>query len=150
MNTLNRRSLLLLSALAAILPLSAKAAPTRVTLYKNPNCTCCEAYAEYLNKNDFLVDIVLAEDLIAMGRQAGIPAQFNGCHITKADGYAVIGHVPVNAVRKLLTERPKIIGISIPGMPVGLPGMEGPRSQPVAIYEIASAAAAPKVYMMVP
>jgi hypothetical protein len=66
------------------------------------------------------------------------------------DGYVIEGHVPVDAIRKLLKERPKIIGISLPGMPMGVPGMEGPRSTPLAIYEIAPGAATPRVFMSIP
>jgi hypothetical protein len=61
-----------------------------------------------------------------MARQAGVLEQLDGCHITKLDGYVVVGHVPIDAVRKLLAERPKIVGISIPGMPMGVPGIAGP------------------------
>ena len=150
MNMINRRSALLLAASGFLLPLPALAAPMRVTLYKNPQCGCCEGYADYLNKNNFLVDIIPTDDLLGMARQAGVPKDLDGCHITKMDGYIVIGHVPIDAVRKLLAQRPKIIGISIPGMPVGLPGMEGSRSEPVAIYEIAADVTRPRVFMMVP
>ena len=62
----------------------------------------------------------------------------------------MIGHIPIDAVRKLLAERPKIIGISLPGMPMGVPGMPGPRSGPIVIYEIAAGGAVPKVFMREP
>jgi hypothetical protein len=150
MLTFNRRSLLLLTASAVFLPQAALAAPMRVTLYKDPQCGCCEGHADYLNKNGFLVDIIPTDELLTMERQAGVPPRLNGCHIIMMDGYVVIGHVPVDAIRKLLAERPKIIGISIPGMPVGLPGMEGKRSAPIAIYEIAPGVAQNRVFMMVP
>jgi hypothetical protein len=122
----------------------------RVTLYKNPQCDCCEAYAAYLRQNDFAVEIVPANDLITMGRRAGVPEELDGCHITMIDGYVVIGHVPIDAVRKLLEERPKIIGISLPGMPMGVPGMPGPRSEPIRIYEIVAGTASPKVFITEP
>ena len=150
MLTINRRSVLLLATSAIFVPPLALAAPMRVTLYKNPQCGCCEGHADYLNKNGFLVDIIPTDDLLTMFRQAGVPPLLDGCHIIKMDGYVVIGHVPVDAIQKLLVERPKIIGISIPGMPVGLPGMEGPRSAPIAIYEIAPGAARNRVFAMVP
>lgn len=149
MKMINRRTALLLTTSAAFLPRSAFAAPMPVTLYKNPQCGCCEGYADYLKKNGFAVDIIPTNDLVTMARQAGVPEQLDGCHITKMDGYVVIGHVPVDAVRKLLAERPKIVGISIPGMPMGLPGMEGPRSGPIPIYEIARGAVQPRVFMTV-
>jgi hypothetical protein len=122
----------------------------RVTLYKNPQCDCCEGYAGYLRQNGFVVDLVPANDLITMARKAGVPEPLDGCHITMMDGYVVIGHVPMDAVRKLLAERPKIIGISLPGMPMGVPGMPGPRSEPIALYEIAAGSAPPKIFMTAP
>ena len=121
-----------------------------VTLYKNPQCDCCEAYADYLRQNGFAVEIVPTNDLITMGRQAGVPEALDGCHLSMIDGYVVIGHVPIDAIHKLLDERPKIIGISLPGMPMGVPGMPGPRSEPIRIYEIAAGTVSPKVFMTEP
>ena len=111
-------------------PPGALAQPMRVKLYKDPNCPCCEGHAAYLDKNGFAVEIIPTADLLGKFAQAQVPSQLNGCHLIEMDGYVVIGHVPMEPIRKLLTERPKIIGLSIPGMPVGLPGMEGPRSGP--------------------
>jgi hypothetical protein len=147
MNVMSRRHTLLLAACAALQPLPVAAAPMRVTLYKNPQCGCCEGYADYLRQNGFAVDVVPAHDLVTMARQNGVPEELDGCHISMIDGYVVIGHVPIDAIRKLLAERPKIIGISIPGMPTGLPGMPGLRPEPIAIYAIAAAAGEPKVFM---
>ena len=149
MKTVNRRSALFLATSTVLLPLCALAQPMRVTLYKDPNCPCCEGHADYLNKNGFSVEIIPTTDLLAKFREAQVTSELNGCHLIMVDGYAVVGHVPVEAIRKLLTERPKIIGISIPGMPVGLPGMEGPRSGPIAVYEIVTGAGRSRVYMNV-
>jgi hypothetical protein len=149
MKTINRRSVLLLATSTMFLPLGALAQPMRVKLYKNPACPCCEGHADYLNKNGFSVEIIPTDDLLAMFRQAQVPTALDGCHLIMMDGYVVIGHVPMNAIRKLLTDRPKIIGISIPGMPVGLPGMEGPRSAPIAVYEIVPGAGRSRVFMTV-
>jgi hypothetical protein len=149
MTTLTRRAGLLFGAAMLAVPFAAGAAPMRVTLYKNPECSCCEGYAAYLRRNGFTVDIVVAKDLVAMARRAGVPEQLDGCHITMIGGYAVIGHIPIEAVRKLLAERPKLIGISLPGMPMGVPGMPGSRSGPIVIYEIAAGRKRPKVFMTV-
>ena len=149
MKTVNRRSALFLATSTVLLPLGALAQPMRVTLYKDPNCPCCEGHADYLNKNGFSVEIIPTTDLLAKFREAQVTSELNGCHLIMVDSYAVVGHVPVEAIRKLLTERPKIIGISIPGMPVGLPGMEGPRSGPIAVYEIVTGAGRSRVYMNV-
>jgi hypothetical protein len=150
MTMISRRTALLLAASTLCPPLPALAGPMRVTLYKNPQCDCCEGYADYLRQNDFTVETVPANDLITMARQAGVPESLDGCHITMIDGYVVIGHVPIDAIRKLLRERPKIIGISLPGMPMGVPGMPGPRSEPIGIYEIVASAASPEVFTTEP
>jgi hypothetical protein len=143
----SRRSVLALGASAVVIALPAVAAPMRVTLYKNPQCSCCEAYAGYLRQSGFTVEVVPSNGLVTMARDKGVPEALDGCHISMIGGYVVIGHVPIDAVHKLLSGRPKIVGISIPGMPMGLPGMPGPRNGPIPIYEIADSAAAPKVFM---
>jgi hypothetical protein len=149
MNAISRRSALLLASSAMFFPLGAVAQPIRVTLYKDPNCPCCEGHAAYLDQNGFSVEITPAADLLAKFREAQVPPELNGCHLIMIDGYAVVGHVPVEPIRRLLAERPKIIGISIPGMPVGLPGMEGPRSAPIAVYEIVPGAGRSRVFTTV-
>lgn len=147
MSMISRRSLLAASTFIPLVSAPVLAAPISVKLYKNPQCGCCEAYADYLRQNGFTVDVVPSNDLVTMARDKGVPEALDGCHISMIEGYVVIGHVPVDAVHKLLAERPKIVGISIPGMPVGLPGMPGPRNESIAIFEIAAGAAAPRVFM---
>ncbi len=149
MTAFNRRSLLLLATSTLFVPLRAVAQPMRVALYKDPQCPCCEGHADYLKKSGFSVEIIPTPDLLAAFRQAQVPPELNGCHLIKMDGYVVIGHIPMEPIRKLLTERPKIIGISIPGMPVGLPGMEGPRSGPISVYEIVPGAGRSRVFLNV-
>lgn len=115
-----------------------------VTLYKTPQCGCCEDYADYLRQNGFTVTVKPTHELVAMSRDAGIPDDFHGCHLSFIDGYVVSGHVPVETVNRLLTERPDIEGITLPGMPQGSPGMTGVKTEPFTIYEIG--AGRPKVY----
>ena len=146
-----RRSTALLAALlTALLSTQAFAAQTIVTLYKNLQCTCCEAYAKFLEEQGFKVEVKPVPDLHSIDQKAGVPEALEGCHTSFIDGYVVIGHVPIDAIHKLLAERPKIVGISIPGMPANLPGMPGPRSKPVAIHEIAADGSASKIFMTVP
>ena len=146
-----RRSTALLAALlTTLLSPPAFAAQTIVTLYKNLQCTCCEAYAKFLEEQGFKVEVKPVRDLHAIDQKAGVPEALEGCHTSFIDGYVVIGHVPVDAIRKLLAERPKMIGISIPGMPANLPGMPGPRSHSVAIHEISSDGSPSKIFMTVP
>jgi hypothetical protein len=115
-----------------------------VTLYKNPDCGCCEEYADYLRRNGFTVTVKPTHDLTAMSREAGIPDDFQGCHLSFIDGYVVSGHVPIKTVNRLLAERPAIKGVSLPGMPMGSPGMNGTKTEPFTTYEIGPGR--PKVY----
>jgi hypothetical protein len=114
------------------------------TLYKNPECGCCEDYADYLRHNGFTVTVKPTHDLDVMSREAGIPDDFQGCHLAVIDDYVVSGHVPVDVVNRLLAERPDIKGITLPGMPSGSPGMTGAQTEPFTIYEVGKGA--PKVY----
>jgi len=141
---------LLTALLATLLSTQAFAAQTMVTLYKNLQCTCCEAYVKFLEEQGFKVEVKPVRDLHAIDQKAGVPEALEGCHTSFIDGYVVIGHVPISAIHKLLAERPKIVGISIPGMPANLPGMPGPRSHPVAIYAIAADGSTSNVFMTVP
>jgi hypothetical protein len=101
----------------------AMADPVDVMMYKNPQCGCCEEYANYLRQNGFRVTVKPAHNMSLISRQNGVPAELAGCHTALIDGYVVEGHVPVGAIKKLLSERPSIKGISLPGMPDGSPGM---------------------------
>jgi hypothetical protein len=105
-------------------------------LFKNPQCTCCDWYASYLRHNGYSVTVKPTRDLSLIRGRHGVPEQLAGCHTMLIGGYVVEGHVPVATLNKLLTERPKIKGISLPGMPEGSPGMTGRKSEPFKIYEI--------------
>jgi hypothetical protein len=132
------RTLLALTVLLVALtsgPVNA-AQPYAATLYKNPQCTCCEGYADYLRQNGFEVTVKPTHDLPLIKRQNGVPSELEGCHTTLVDGYVIEGHVPVNTLIRLLTEKPAIKGISLPGMPAGSPGMFGEKTEPFTIYEI--------------
>ena len=118
--------------------------PRTATLYKNPACACCDNYADYLRENGFAVAAEATHDLPLIKQQHGVPAPLEGCHTTLVDGYVVEGHVPVKTLIRLLTEKPAIKGISLPGMPAGSPGMFGEKAEPFTIYEIADGPA--KVY----
>ena len=134
------------AAVLAALPLPAAAEPIRATLFKNPQCTCCEGYAAYLRKNGFEVDVKPTNDLTEISRKAGVPENLQGCHTMFVQGYVVDGHIPVDVIRKLLSERPAIAGITLPGMPLGAPGMNGTKSSEFIIYSVTKDGAAPKVY----
>ena len=138
---LGRRTLLW--SAAAIVPVGAfglwesrsgNAATIPATLYKNPQCSCCESYASYLGDHGFDVTVIPSNDLELINQQHEVPASLDGCHTTLTEGYVVIGHIPVDVVQRLLKEKPAITGISIPGMPSGTPGMGGPKQGPLTIY----------------
>ncbi len=103
------------------------------TLYKNPDCGCCDEYARYLRDHGFQIDVIETATLDRMKAEHGIPAELGGCHTTLIQGYVVEGHVPVGSIERLLNERPQIAGISLPGMPSGSPGMGGAREGPFEI-----------------
>lgn len=126
------------------LGVTAPAKAADVALYKNPQCGCCEAYAGYLRENGFTVTVRPTHELVAMSRAAGIPDNFQGCHLAFIEGYGVSGHVPVNTVNRLLRERPDIKGVTLPGMPQGSPGMTGTKAEPFTVFEIGDGE--PKIY----
>lgn len=136
--------LLLIPTLVLSTPAVAGESSRQATLYKIPQCGCCEGYADYLRDNGFEVTVKPTHDLPLLHRQHGVPEPLVGCHTTLVEGYVVEGHVPIGALLRMLTERPAIKGISLPGMPAGSPGMSGEKAGPFTIYEIGDGP--PKVY----
>jgi hypothetical protein len=130
------RRTLLLATSALMFAGPALAAPVAVTLYKNPECGCCEGYAAYLRKYGFAVTVKASNDLAEISRKAGIPPELEGCHTAFIGNYVVDGHVPVEVINKLLSEHPHIKGITLPGMPAGSPGMTGRKSGTFTIYAV--------------
>ena len=128
--------LLLIPTLVLLAPAVAGESSRQATLYKNPQCGCCEGYADYLGDNGFEVTVKPTHDLPLLHRQYGVPEPLVGCHTTLVEGYVVEGHVPIGALLRMLTERPAIKGISLPGMPAGSPGMFGEKAGPFTIYVI--------------
>ena len=144
---MNRRVFCLMTTAAlAGLPLASHAETLHATLYKNPQCSCCEGYAAYLRNNGFAVDVKATNDLAQISLKAGVPERLQGCHTMFINGYVVDGHVPVKTIRKLLAEKPAIAGITLPGMPTGSPGMVGKKKGPFTIYAITKDRTAPTVY----
>jgi hypothetical protein len=132
------RRALLISASAIAMTGPVQAATVAVTLYKSPECGCCDGYADYLRQRGFAVTVNPTDDLAEISRNAGIPADLQGCHTAFIGDYVVDGHVPVEAINKLLAEHPAIKGITLPGMPEGSPGMNGEKAEPLSIYAIGS------------
>lgn len=112
--------LLLLSGL-----LSAAPAPL-MTVYKTPTCGCCAKWVEHMKQAGFRVVVKEVPTTAQARKDAGIPEKFGSCHTGIVNGYAIEGHVPAADVQRLLKQKPKAIGLAVPGMPMGSPGMEGP------------------------
>jgi len=130
------RRTLLIAAVPVAMSGPVRAAPVAVGLFKNPECGCCDGYADYLRQHGFEVTSKPTNDLAEISRKAGIPADLQGCHTAFIGDYVVAGHVPVEAIDKLLGERPAINGITLPGMPPGSPGMSGEKIGPFTVYAI--------------
>jgi len=118
-------------ALAAlcITPVGAANRPN-MTIHRSPTCGCCGAWAAYIRRASFSITIVNESDLAPIKSKAGVPDALQSCHTAFIDGYVVEGHVPVEAIEKMLSERPAIKGIAVPEMPTGSPGMEIPMMKP--------------------
>jgi hypothetical protein len=146
---MNRRSLLLGTA-TLLAPWSSFAGDRRAvaTLYKDPDCGCCSGYADHLRRSGFEVSVVETRDLAPIKRRYGVPADLEGCHTTVVGGYAVEGHVPISAVRRLLAERPPVKGISLPGMPSGSPGMGGEKQGPFTVLAFGGTGGPHEVYAL--
>jgi hypothetical protein len=145
---MTRRDALLLffASLTASVPASVWAADEsrKVTIYKDPQCSCCEGYADYLRGNGFAVSVVATHDLPLLNEKHGVPTELQGCHLSLIGGYFIGGHVPVGIVNRLLSEKPAIAGITLPGMPEGSPGMTGKKAAAFTVYAIGKGS--PQVY----
>ena len=125
--TLSRRSFvgnaLALAAAATGPAWSASLPPMQV--WKSPSCGCCKDWIAILQREGFSVQ-TFDEGNNAARARLGLPLRYGSCHTARIGGYVVEGHVPVREIRRLLAEKPDAIGIAVPGMPVGSPGMDGP------------------------
>lgn len=114
----------------ALPPRSAIAATTAIRVVRDPNCGCCAAWIEILETEGFVAEVEMLEfDALQAHKVAsGIPADMVSCHTAHVEGYVIEGHVPPEDIRRLLADRPDAIGLSVPGMPYGSPGM-GPETE---------------------
>lgn len=120
--------------LALALSSVAFADPVEATLYKNPNCGCCEAYAGHLRRAGFVVKVVSTQGMASFKKKLKVPTTLSSCHTTVVGGYVVEGHVPIDSVKRLLKEKPAVQGIAVPGMPAGSPGMEAPVAEAFTVF----------------
>ena len=122
-----KRNRLLVAALLALAAAGAGAEPLpEVVMHKDPNCGCCGQWAEYLQANGFRVKTVMEDDMQSVKRRFAVPQRLTSCHTAKVGNYVIEGHVPASAIKRLLREKPAVAGLSVPGMPLGSPGMEVP------------------------
>ena len=126
------RTLRLASLLFALFSVSAVFAQSTlgIEVYKNQYCGCCHEWIAHLQKNGFKVTANDVPDTAPVRESLGIPVKLGSCHTAKIGGYAIEGHVPAADIKRLLKEKPKAIGLAVPGMPAGSPGMESPNPQP--------------------
>lgn len=124
-----RKIIPLLAALLAAAP--AIAAERQITMWKSPTCGCCEGWAEHMRAAGYTVKSLDVDDLDRIKRSLAVPDSLQSCHTAKVDGYLIEGHVPAEAVDRLLKERPKVRGLASPGMASGSAGMGGPKEENV-------------------
>ena len=105
----------------------------KALVYKTPSCGCCSLWVDHMREAGFEVDARDLNDIIPVKIDAGVPPRMSSCHTTLIDGYVVEGHIPAEHVKRLLEERPDVVGIAVPGMPIGSPGMEGIGARPYQV-----------------
>lgn len=110
-----------------LLPSFSFASPTKplITMWKSPTCGCCKDWEIYLQKNGFNVKAI-PEGNEQIRIKLGMPIQYGSCHTALVNGYVIEGHVPASEIKRLLFEKPKALGLAVPAMPIGSPGMDGP------------------------
>lgn len=107
---------------------------TSIKVYKSPTCGCCGAWVDHLRESGFKVDVEKMEDVTPAKRTFGVSEDLYSCHTAVFDGYVFEGHVPAADIERLILERPKAIGLAVPGMPIGSPGMEqGNQKEPFTV-----------------
>ncbi|NKK73705.1 DUF411 domain-containing protein [Rhizobium leguminosarum bv. viciae] len=125
------------------------AAPAKMTVYKDPSCGCCHEWSKAMAAAGFSVDARDTDDLAPLKVRLGIPVDVQGCHTAVIEEYYLEGHVPREAVRRLLQERPPVQGLAVPGMPPGSLGMGDDPQASYAVYAVPSGTGAPYVFMEV-
>lgn len=115
--------LLAIALLAGLAPPLAAAAQ-EIAVWRSPSCGCCHLWAKQMGAFGMRVKMTAAADLAANKKERGVPPELASCHTALVEGYAIEGHVPAREIWRLLAERPDAIGLVVPGMPAGSPGME--------------------------
>ncbi|WP_441277204.1 DUF411 domain-containing protein [Tardiphaga sp. 172_B4_N1_3] len=123
---MTRRNALAMLAAGLAMPLrDARAETTTVLVHKDPDCGCCTGWVKHLQGAGFVVTVEEAADLRPIRARLRVPQSLSSCHTAEVSGYVIEGHVPAVAILRLLETRPAALGLAVPGMPAGSPGMEG-------------------------
>lgn len=135
-NPITRRSLMGFMAALAVRAsaVTASADEVAITVHKDPNCGCCTGWVQHLCDFGFTVRVEETSDLDLVRKRLGVPTELAACHTAEVAGYLVEGHVPAEAIRRLLVQRPNARGIAVPGMPAGSPGMEAAHPQSYTVF----------------
>ena len=109
--------------------------PLDITVYRDPSCSCCGKWIAHLTAQGFQPKNVLNSDMDALKKQYGVPDDLASCHTAVINGYVIEGHVPANDIKRLIAEKSDVVGITVPGMPIGAPGMEsGNVQEPFTVF----------------
>ena len=127
---------LAMGLLAGNVNIKADDKPIDIVVHRSPTCTCCGKWIDHLKQNNFKVQDIVTNNVQAVKDKYGITEQLASCHTAVVEGYAIEGHVPADDIKKMLTTKPKIVGLAVPGMVTGSPGMEmGGKTDP---YQVVS------------
>jgi hypothetical protein len=127
----SRREFLVALAASAVArrSLLAERAPSVITVYKDAGCDCCVKWVKHLSANGFVVSPNDVQNMDEIKRTMNVPTTLQSCHTAVVGRYVIEGHVPADVIKKFLAEKPSALGLAVPGMPIGSPGMEGARAE---------------------
>ncbi len=108
-------------------------AASEIIVWKSPSCGCCEAWIRHMQEHGFTLKVIDENNMHTVKTELGVPRELQSCHSATVDGYVIEGHVPAADVQRLLEEKPAVVGLAVPGMPMGSPGMEGPTKVPYQV-----------------
>ena len=124
------RKLFAVVVLACVVTASVAADLPEIEVWKDPNCGCCSKWVSHLRASGFRVKAYDTASVASVREKFGMPQRYAACHSARVGNYVIEGHVPASDIKRLLQEQPEAIGLSVPGMPIGSPGLEGPYSEP--------------------
>lgn len=133
-------AILLISSIALLASFNSKGSENleglKARVYKTPICTCCDLHMGYLKSYGIDVEVVEMEEVSEIKKSLEIPKELSSCHTTVIGDYFIEGHVPIEAISKLMKEKPDVRGIALPGMPSGSPGMPGAKKEQFVVYVV--------------